>query len=256
MAKSYYEAKTPRWQRIVIWVIAIAMAGGTLVGFIFMAIAAENPSLDTSGIAQKKEEQAAQELNDKIAEHQKKVDTQNAELSKKYFAELNGYKSRVAAFEPTGIGDVTTEDLKAGDGAEITKDNGADYNMYYIGWKPSGEIFDSSFNDGSEVLKSPLSGLGSYITGWNEGVLGMKIGGVRLITIPPDKAYTSDQNKEHELYGLPLKFIVMAVPTPDAIPYPKGTMAACEKAAASQAAQYGVTPAQLCQLSGYDNEEK
>jgi FKBP-type peptidyl-prolyl cis-trans isomerase len=254
MAKNIYNSKTPSWQRIVIWDIAIAMAGGTLVGFFFMAIAAQNPELDTSGIAQKKEEEAAKELDAKIAEHQEKVDSQNEELSKKYFAELNGYKSQVAAFEPTGIGDVKTEDLKVGDGAEITAEN-TDYSMYYIGWKPSGEIFDSSFNDDSEVLKSPLAGSGSYITGWNEGVIGMKVGGVRLITIPADKAYTSDDNKEHELYGLPLKFIVMAVPTPEDIPYPKGTLATCEKAAVSQATQYGMTPAQLCELYGYSNEE-
>jgi FKBP-type peptidyl-prolyl cis-trans isomerase len=254
MAKSYYDSKTPNWQRIVIWVIAIAMAGGTLVGFFFMAIAAQNPELDTTGIAQKKEEEAGKELEAKIAEQQKKVDVQNEELSRQYFAELNEYKSRVAAFEPTGIGDVETEDLKVGDGAQVTAEN-TDYSMYYIGWKPSGEIFDSSFEDESEKLKSPLAGSGSYITGWNEGVIGMKIGGARLITIPPDKAYTSDDNKEHELYGLPLKFIVMAVPTPEDIPYPKGTMAVCEKAATSQASQYGMTAAQYCQYLGYDNEE-
>jgi FKBP-type peptidyl-prolyl cis-trans isomerase len=255
MAKNIYNSKTPNWQRIVIWVIAIAMAGGTLVGFFFMAIAAQNPELDTTGITQKKEEQAQAELTKKEEERQKKVDAQNGELSKKYYTELNSYKSQVQAFEPTGIGDVKTEDLKVGDGAEITTEN-TDYSMYYIGWKPTGDIFDSSFESEGEKLKSPLAGGGNYITGWNEGVIGMKIGGVRLITIPPDKAYTSDENKEHELYGLPLKFIVMAIPTPDDIPYPKGTMAACEKAAVSQATQYGMTSAQLCQLSGYDNEEK
>jgi FKBP-type peptidyl-prolyl cis-trans isomerase len=253
MAKSYYESKTSNWQRIAIWVIAIAMAGGTLVGFVFMAIAAENPNLDTTGITAQKQEQAQAELTKKEEERQKKVDAQNEELTKKYFAEFNGYKSQVQAFEPTGIGDVETKDLKVGDGAEITTEN-TDYSMYYIGWKPTGEIFDSSLD--GEKLKSPLSGAGSYIIGWNEGVIGMKIGGVRLIIIPPDKAYTSDENKEHELYGLPLKFIVMAIPTPDNVPYPKGTMAACEKAAVSQATQYGITAAQLCQMYGYDNEEK
>jgi FKBP-type peptidyl-prolyl cis-trans isomerase len=262
MAKNIYNSKTPSWQRIVIWVIAIAMAGGTLLGFVFMAIAAQNPELDTAGIAQKKEEEAGKELEKKEAERQKKVDAQNEELSKKYFAELNGYKSRAQAFEPTGIGDVATEDLKAGDGDEITAENN-DYSMYYIGWKPTGDIFDSSFESEGEKLKSPLSGSGSYITGWNEGVIGMKVGGVRLITIPADKAYGADgsncdENKENCTIppDTPLKFIVMAVPTPEDIPYPKGTMALCEKAAASQATQYGLTAAQLCQYYGYGNEEK
>ena len=249
---SYYDNRTPAWQRIVIWIIAIAMAGGTLVGFFFMAIATQNPNLGTAGIAKKKEEQAQKELNEKTAEHQKKVDAQNEELGKKYFAEFNSYKSHIVAFEPTGIGDVKTEDLKTGDGVEISANNGSAYSMYYIGWKPNGDIFDSSLD--GEKLKSPLPGGGSYITGWNEGVIGMKIGGVRLIIIPPDKAYTDDSHKEHELYGLPLKFIVMAIPTPAEVPYPKGTVAACEKAMTSQAAQYGMTAVQLCQY--YSNEEK
>ncbi|MCL2280721.1 FKBP-type peptidyl-prolyl cis-trans isomerase [Candidatus Saccharibacteria bacterium] len=253
MAKNYHSGETPRWQRIAIWIITIAMAGGTLLGFFFMAFATRNPDLSTAGIAAKKEEQAQTELNKKIAERQKKIDAQNEELSKKYFTEFNDYKSHVQAFEPTGIGDVKTEDLKIGDGVEITTGS-TDYGMYYIGWKPTGDIFDSSID--GEKLKSPLPGSGSYITGWNEGVVGMKVGGVRLITMPADKAYTAEGQEGHELYGLPLKFIVMAVPTPDDIPYPKGTLAVCEKASASQATQYGITSTQLCQLYGYDNEEK
>jgi FKBP-type peptidyl-prolyl cis-trans isomerase len=260
MAKNIYNSKTPNWQRIVIWVIAIAMAGGTLVGFFFMAIATQNPNLDPAGIAAQKEEEAQTELSKYTEEHQKKVDAQNEELTKKYFAEFSVYKSQVAAFEPTGIGDLKTEDLKVGDGAEITTDN-TDYSMYYIGWKPSGDIFDSSID--GEKLKSPLPGSGSYITGWNEGVIGMKIGGVRLITMPSDKGYGSTGSGCDESGGnctippdTPLRFIVMAVPTPDDIPYPKGTLAACEKAAVSQATQYGITPAQFCQMSGFGNEEK
>jgi FKBP-type peptidyl-prolyl cis-trans isomerase len=260
MAKNIYNSKTPNWQRIVIWVIAIAMAGGTLLGFFFMAFAAKNPNVDPAQIATKKEEQAATELNKFIEEHQKKVDVQNEELTKKYFAEFNGYKSQVQTFEPTGIGDVKTEDLKVGAGAEITAEN-KDYSMYYIGWKPTGDIFDSSID--GEKLKSSLSGSGNYITGWNEGVIGMKVGGIRLITIPSDKAYGAegsgcDDNKQNCSIppDTPLKFIVMAIPAPDDIPYPKGTLAACEKAYASQAANYGVTAAQLCQMYGYDNEGK
>lgn len=253
---------TPNWQRIAIWIIAIAMAGGTLLGFFFMAFATQNPNVDPTQIKAKTEEQAQVELKAKEAERQKKVDVQNEELSKKYFDTFNSYKSQIKAFEPTGIGDVKTEDLKVGDGAEITKDN-TDYSMYYIGWKPSGDIFDSSFEAEGEKLKSPLPGSGSYIDGWNEGVVGMKVGGVRLITIPSDKAYKStgsgcdeEGNNCTIAPDTPLKFIVMAVPTPDDIPYPKGTMALCEKAVVSSATQYGMTAKNLCQIYGYSNEEK
>jgi FKBP-type peptidyl-prolyl cis-trans isomerase len=252
---SYHNSKTPNWQRVVIWIIAIAMAGGTLVGFFVMAF-----GQDTAKITAEKEQQAQTKLQEKIAEHQKKVDTQNEELTKEYFAEFNGYKSRIQAFEPTGIGDLKTEDLKTGDGAEITTEN-KDYSMYYIGWKPTGDIFDSSID--GEKLKSPLAGSGSYITGWNEGVIGMKVGGARLITIPADKAYGAtgsgcDENKQNCTIppDTPLKFIVMAVPTPEQIPYPKGTLALCKQALTSQATQYGMTAAQLCQMYGYGEEEK
>ncbi|MDR1969831.1 MAG: hypothetical protein LBQ11_00575, partial [Candidatus Nomurabacteria bacterium] len=120
MAKTYYQARTPRWQRITIWIIAIAMAGGTLVGFFFMAIATKNPDLNPAQIAAKKEGAARVDFDAKMQEYEERV---NAEFSQKYFAELNGYKSQVAPFEPTGIGNVKTKDLKVGDGAEVTSEN-------------------------------------------------------------------------------------------------------------------------------------
>lgn len=257
---TYSELKTPRWQRIVIWVIALALAVGTVAGFVAMMF-----GKNSDEITAEQQEKYQAELTAKTDEHQKKVDAQNAELSKNYYPILNEFRARVSTFEPTGIGDVKTEDLRVGDGAEITAENGADYAMYYIGWKPDGAIFDSSFNENSEVLKSPLSGAGQYIAGWNEGVVGMKIGGVREITIPADKAYGADgsgcdENKQNCQIApdTPLKFVVFAVKTPDEIPYPKGTLAACEKAYVSAAAQYGATAAQLCEAYGISaaNEEK
>jgi hypothetical protein len=122
--------------------------------------------------------------------------------------------------------------------------------MYYIGWKPNGDIFDSSIDD--EKLKSPLPGGGSYIAGWSEGVIGMKVGGVRVVTIPADKAYGEGggQNDQGQPLG-PLKFVIMAIPTPD-IPYPKGTVNACIKAFTSQ---YGDLTKGICEES-FSNEEK
>ena len=257
MAK-YSDLKTPSWQRIAIWIVCIALAGGTIAGFVAMMF-----GRNASDITAEQQQQYVNDLNAKTAVQQKKVDAQNAELSKTYYAILNELKSRVGKFDPTGIGDVKTEDVKTGDGAEITGSNGATYAMYYIGWLPTGAIFDSSFNDNSEVLKSPLAGSGNYITGWNEGVVGMKIGGAREITIPADKAYGAtgsgcDNSGKNCTIApdTPLKFVVLAIPAPTAIPYPKGTEAACEKAYAAQAAQYGMTAKQLCNMSGYSNEEK
>jgi FKBP-type peptidyl-prolyl cis-trans isomerase len=246
---------------VAIWIIAIVLGVGTILTFFLMVFASKNPQLDPTAIQSSKESEYQTQLQAKTTEHQTKVDAQNAELSKTYSAELDQYRSRVAKFDPAGIGDLKTEDLKAGDGAEVTTDNGADYAMYYIGWQPDGTIFDSSFTEGSEVLKSPLSGSGSYITGWTEGVKGMKIGGVRELTIPSDKAYGSTGSGTEGQAGYiapdtPLKFAVLAIPQPEEIAYPKGTLDLCKKAYASSAAQYGMTPVQFCQYYiGITSEE-
>ena len=65
----------------------------------------------------------------------------------------------------------------------------------------------------------------SVIEGWKEGIKGMRIGGVRLLTIPSDKAYAEAGSKdasgnENIAPNMPLKFIVMAIPTPAEIPQP------------------------------------
>ena len=63
------------------------------------------------------------------------------------------------------------------------------------------------------------------IEGWREGIKGMKIGGVRIITIPSEKAYGETGSKdatgkETIPANTPLKFLVMAVPTPAEISMP------------------------------------
>jgi FKBP-type peptidyl-prolyl cis-trans isomerase len=63
------------------------------------------------------------------------------------------------------------------------------------------------------------------IEGWKTGMKGMHIGGVRVITIPSDKAYgasgQTDSNGQQTIApNMPLKFIVMAIPQPAAIPQP------------------------------------
>jgi peptidylprolyl isomerase len=75
------------------------------------------------------------------------------------------------------------EDLKVGTGAEATA--GATVTVNYIGVSCStGAIFDASY--GREPATFPLSGV---IPGWQEGIPGMKVGGTRLLGIPPAQAY-------------------------------------------------------------------
>jgi len=77
-----------------------------------------------------------------------------------------------------------SEDLKVGDGAEVTAANTLSVN--YIGVSCStGKIFDSSYSRG-EPASFPLA---DVIPGWQQGIPGMKVGGQRLLGIPPDLAY-------------------------------------------------------------------
>ncbi len=78
------------------------------------------------------------------------------------------------------------EDIVVGEGDEAT--SGTIVEVHYVGvsWK-SGKQFDASWDRG-DTFKFGL-GKGQVIRGWDEGVAGMKVGGRRRITIPPDLAY-------------------------------------------------------------------
>ncbi len=77
------------------------------------------------------------------------------------------------------------EDLEQGDGAEAISGNKV--TVHYTGWLTDGTKFDSS-KDRNDPFSFPLGG-GRVIRGWDEGVAGMKIGGTRRLTIPPQLGY-------------------------------------------------------------------
>ena len=78
------------------------------------------------------------------------------------------------------------EDLEVGDGEEATPGRIVEVHYAGVAWS-TGREFDASWNRG-ETFKFGL-GKGQVIRGWDEGVAGMKVGGRRRITIPPDMAY-------------------------------------------------------------------
>jgi peptidylprolyl isomerase len=78
------------------------------------------------------------------------------------------------------------EDLVVGDGDEATAGSAVDVHYVGVSWK-NGEQFDASWDRGS-AFTFPL-GAGRVISGWDQGVQGMKIGGRRRLTIPPELAY-------------------------------------------------------------------
>ncbi len=80
---------------------------------------------------------------------------------------------------------VVVDDI-VGDGAPATA--GSTVLAHYVGVAHStGEQFDASWDRG-EPLRFTL-GVGQVITGWDQGLVGMRVGGRRTITIPPHLGY-------------------------------------------------------------------
>lgn len=76
-------------------------------------------------------------------------------------------------------------DIECGEGEEAVP--GATVSVHYVGTLDSGEQFDSS-RERNQPFQFAL-GSGQVIPGWDEGIQGMKVGGVRELTIPPDLGY-------------------------------------------------------------------
>ena len=85
-------------------------------------------------------------------------------------------------------GELIIEDIIVGQGAEAEKYSIITVN--YTGWLEDGTKFDSSLNPGREPLRFTL-GAGQMIQGFDQGILGMKVGGKRKLTIPPNLGYGS-----------------------------------------------------------------
>ncbi|MGQ5525243.1 FKBP-type peptidyl-prolyl cis-trans isomerase [Chitinimonas sp. PSY-7] len=77
------------------------------------------------------------------------------------------------------------EDINTGTGAEAKA--GQEATVHYTGWLLDGKKFDSS-KDRGMPFSFPL-GAGHVIKGWDQGVQGMKVGGVRKLTIPAELGY-------------------------------------------------------------------
>ncbi len=77
------------------------------------------------------------------------------------------------------------EDLVKGNGPEAVR--GKTVEVHYTGWLTDGTKFDSSV-DRNEPFRFRL-GAGEVIEGWDRGVAGMKVGGKRKLTLPPELGY-------------------------------------------------------------------
>ena len=92
----------------------------------------------------------------------------------------------MAALTQTETG-LQYQDLEVGTGEEAV--DGKSVTVHYTGWLLDGEKFDSSVDRGEPYgLTLP----GNVIQGWNQGIPGMRVGGMRRLVIPPDLAYGVD----------------------------------------------------------------
>ncbi len=83
------------------------------------------------------------------------------------------------------VAELKIEDEKVGTGREVK--SGDTVVIHYTGWLDDGEKFDSSVDRG--VPFETKIGVGRVIEGWDKGVVGMKIGGKRKLTIPSEMGY-------------------------------------------------------------------
>ena len=101
-----------------------------------------------------------------------------------------------APMGPSDFQEFTIVDLRVGDGATAAAGNAL--TVHYTGWlydasKPDkkGLQFETS-RDGDPFLFA--LGTGTVITGWDEGLVGMNVGGLRRLVIPPSMAYGTSRN--------------------------------------------------------------
>ena len=99
------------------------------------------------------------------------------------YASSLGVDLSAMELQPSGL---YIRDLQAGEGDPTVA--GDVMVVHYSGWVNDGTLFDSSRNPGRDPFRVTV-GAGSVIAGWEEGLLGMRVGGVRQLVIPPQLAY-------------------------------------------------------------------
>ncbi len=195
--------KTSLKQRLIsIAVIAVLLI--TSIG-VYVAVILGNKTEDNSVAALEKKYQ------EKEAEIAEKLSPYYYDTFYPFLSNVTGYNAEAANAAP-----LETKDLKEGDGVEITND--LPYFAYYIGYCPDESIFESSFNADRSALNAPIKVESSadMIKGWSDGILGMRLNGVREIDIPAEQAY-GDSREICGSYNSPLRFIVMPVSIPDSV---------------------------------------
>ncbi|MBR2831122.1 FKBP-type peptidyl-prolyl cis-trans isomerase [Candidatus Saccharibacteria bacterium] len=208
------ELKTSVGQRIAIIVIAVIMLGSIIAGYAAIVIngnknSSANTDTGTTEISEERMKQYEDAYNEKLATF--KTATAGE------FAKFSSQLSVMTAYNETAAnsGGVQTVDLIAGDGRELAEGDN-NYLAFYAGWCADESVFDSSLDSTEKptAFSKALDASLGLIEGWNAGMVGMKLGGVREITVPGELAY-GDKMEICGGYNKPLKFLVMAVANED-----------------------------------------
>ncbi len=180
---------TSQSQRLGIWVITIILAIGTLGSFMVMGLSINNQDIDAA---------QQQKVYEDYLEQQKIASKKYAESAEP----LDGYEAR--KFDADSVKELKVEVLVEGNGEVIKATDSI--NSSYFGWTSDGKIFDSSNRKDAE--DSPITfSLGGVISGWTEGLTGIKAGSTVRLTIPSEKAYGATGSGAIEPNS-PLEFIV------------------------------------------------
>jgi hypothetical protein len=102
--------------------------------------------------------------------------------------DVNGLRAdaiREAADAKGNLNKMVIDDIKLGSGAEVV--NGDTVEVHYVGTLQNGQEFDSSRKRGESFTFTV--GDGMVIDGWEKGLLGMKVGGQRILVVPPNMGY-------------------------------------------------------------------
>ena len=118
---------------------------------------------------------------------------------------MSNTKPEVVIPQTPAPSSLITEDITVGEGVEAV--SGKTVSVHYVGvaWS-TGKQFDASW-DRDEPFDFGL-GAGQVISGWDKGVAGMKVGGRRKLTIPPDMGYGSQGAGGEIKGGETLVFVV------------------------------------------------
>ena len=210
------ELKTSPKQRILIGIIAIVMLGSVVASYLAVMVSNNSSSSASSqGISSAKAAEYETAYSDKRNEFKAATTSEYATFSK-FLPEIKAYNET-----SVNTGDLSVQDLLVGDGRELA-DGDTDYLAFYVGWCADEKIFSSSLDDAKNptgfntVLDATDSTEGSLVEGWRVGIVGTRLGGVRIITIPSELAF-GDSDSAENVCGVnkPVKFMVMPLANED-----------------------------------------